>query len=283
MAFMKISRILSALTALFLILTPLTGCRQKGAVKTAYPDKKAGFQLEKPAADEEIAIMHTSMGDIKIRFFPEGAPKAVQNFKTHSKNGYYDGLTFHRVINEFMIQGGDPDGNGGGGTSIWGGDFEDEFDPNLLNLRGSLAMANSGPNKNGSQFFINQAPASKFDKDDYDIKKIKQQYKEYFEQNKLAISQQYGYTNWKDFYEANYVPAPDPKLVPGDIWRIYEKTGGNISLDGAWRAEGGHTVFGQVFEGMDIVDNIAAVKTDSNDKPLTDVTINTIEIINYKG
>lgn len=277
----KINRLLYAATAVMLAI-PLTACSKK-TISSVYTDKKVGFQLEKPADGEEIAIMHTSEGDIKIRFFPEAAPKAVENFKTHSKNGYYDGLTFHRVINDFMIQGGDPNGNGTGGESIWNKPFEDEFDSKLVNIRGSLAMANSGANTNGSQFFINQAPASKFPgKSQFDEAKIKKEYKEYFEKNRLAIAQNYGYTNWEDFYKASHVLAPDPKLVPNEVWKLYEKYGGNISLDGAWRASGGHTVFGQVFEGMDVVDAIAEVETDNNDKPINDVTIESIEIVEYK-
>ncbi len=117
----------------------------------------SAVQLKIPGSGDTVAVMHTSMGDIKILLFPERAPKTVENFVTHSKNGYYDGLKFHRVINDFMIQGGDPRGNGTGGESIWGGSFADEFDEQLHNLRGALSMANSGPNTNGSQFFIVQA------------------------------------------------------------------------------------------------------------------------------
>ena len=117
----------------------------------------ATIQLSKPESGDTLAVMHTNMGDIKIKLFPEKAPKAVENFVTHSKNGYYNGLKFHRVINGFMIQGGDPRGNGTGGESVWGGSFADEFDPELHNLRGALSMANSGPNTNCSQFFIVQA------------------------------------------------------------------------------------------------------------------------------
>ena len=114
-------------------------------------------QTQAPASGEEVAVIKTSKGDIFVRLFPEHAPKAVENFKTHAKNGYYDGLIFHRVINDFMIQGGDPTGSGMGGESIWGKSFEDEFTPELHNLRGALSMANAGPNTNGSQFFIVQA------------------------------------------------------------------------------------------------------------------------------
>ena len=103
-------------------------------------------QLENPIAGETVAVLDTTRGTIKIRLFPSEAPKAVENFTTHAKNGYYDGLIFHRVIKDFMIQGGDPTGTGCGGESIWGSSFEDEFSSNLCNLKGSLSMANSGKN-----------------------------------------------------------------------------------------------------------------------------------------
>ncbi|ENI8960198.1 peptidylprolyl isomerase [Listeria monocytogenes] len=116
-------------------------------------------QLSKEVAPNEIeGEMITNRGTIRIKLFPEIAPKTVENFVTHSKNGYYDGLIFHRVIPEFMIQGGDPDGRGTGGESIWGESFEDEFSTEAFNLRGALSMANAGPNTNGSQFFIVQKP-----------------------------------------------------------------------------------------------------------------------------
>ncbi|EMD1122326.1 peptidylprolyl isomerase [Listeria innocua] len=116
-------------------------------------------QLSKEVAPNEIeAEMITNRGTIRLKLFPEIAPKTVENFVTHSKNGYYDGLIFHRVIPEFMIQGGDPDGRGTGGESIWGESFEDEFSTEAFNLRGALSMANAGPNTNGSQFFIVQKP-----------------------------------------------------------------------------------------------------------------------------
>ncbi len=116
------------------------------------------IQFEQPAAGSIVAEMKTGMGDITILLFPDKAPKAVENFTNHAKNGYYDGLKFHRVIPGFMIQGGDPRGNGTGGESIWGRPFQDEFTMDLWNFRGALSMANSGPNTNGSQFFIVQAP-----------------------------------------------------------------------------------------------------------------------------
>ena len=108
------------------------------------------------------AVVKTNMGDITIQLFPEEAPKTVENFVGLSKKGYYDGVIFHRVIPNFMIQGGDPTGSGMGGESFFGGNFEDEFSPSLFNLNGALSMANAGPNTNSSQFFIvtmNDIPA----------------------------------------------------------------------------------------------------------------------------
>ena len=130
-------RAASAVLSAFLLFS-LAGCSSgsepSNNIGTQYADKAYGFQLEAPAAGEQVAVMHTSKGDITLRFFPEAAPKAVQNFKEHAEKGYYDGLLFHRVIQDFMIQGGDPKGNGTGGESIFGSKFEDEFDQKLLNL-----------------------------------------------------------------------------------------------------------------------------------------------------
>lgn len=108
-------------------------------------------------AGDQIAVMKTNMGDMEILLFPEAAPKAVENFTSLAKQGYYDGIIFHRVIKDFMIQGGDPTGTGMGGESTWGKPFEDEFSDEARNFCGALSMANAGPNTNGSQFFIVQA------------------------------------------------------------------------------------------------------------------------------
>lgn len=113
-------------------------------------------QLNLDQAKGPKATMKTNHGDIVIQLFPEEAPMTVENFVRLAQKGYYDGVTFHRVISDFMIQGGDPEGTGAGGQSIWGHNFEDEFSNELFNLRGALSMANAGPNTNGSQFFIVQ-------------------------------------------------------------------------------------------------------------------------------
>jgi peptidyl-prolyl cis-trans isomerase B (cyclophilin B) len=194
-----------------------------------------GFpQLSTEVSDDEKLIeMETSMGNIKIKLFPEYAPKAVENIVKHSEEGYYDGLIFHRVIKDFMIQGGDPSGNGTGGESIYGKPFEDEFSKNLYNLRGALSMANSGTNTNGSQFFIVQSNA------------LDPAMKEQME-------------------KAGY---------PKEIIEAYVKNGGTPWLDNR------HTVFGQVVDGMDIVDKIANTPVGAQDKPEKEVIIKEINVL----
>lgn len=244
-------------------------------------------QLAMPVAGDLVAVMHTTMGDISIRLFPEFTPKTVENFTTHAKNGYYDGIVFHRVIKDFMIQGGDPTATGCGGESIWGHSFKDEFCYELHNLRGALSMANAGPGTNGSQFFINQAgPDGKgVDslKSQYSYSTMYNQMVNYYSQYVQMYGQQFTakYPTADSFIEANGGISPDSRLVPEEVWELYAQHGGNIHLDGAWRATGGHTVFGQVYSGMDVVDAIAAVETGTNNKPVADVIIESIEITTY--
>jgi peptidylprolyl isomerase domain and WD repeat-containing protein 1 len=109
---------------------------------------RAGKDVERQVKDSgAAAIIHTTMGDIHVRLFPEVAPKTVENFVTHSRNGYYNGTIFHRVIKKFMIQCGDPLGDGTGGESIWGGEFEDEFSSLRHDKPYTLSMANAGPSE----------------------------------------------------------------------------------------------------------------------------------------
>ncbi|NNF05575.1 MAG: peptidylprolyl isomerase [Candidatus Eisenbacteria bacterium] len=158
-----------------------------------------------PGPETEVAVIKTNKGDVKIRFYPKVAPKTVANFKGLAAKDYYDGVTFHRVIKQFMIQGGDPTGTGRGGSSLWGGKFEDETDPSLTFSRpGLLAMANAGPNTNSSQFFITQVPT--------------------------------------------------PHL------------------------NGKHTIFGEVMEGMDVVNAICAVPVGAGSKPTSPVVIQDVVI-----
>lgn len=111
-------------------------------------------QVHNEGTEIKEVIMHTNKGDVKLALYPELAPKTVENFLSLAEKDYYNGIIFHRVISDFMIQGGDPTGTGMGGESIFGEQFEDEFTPYLFNVRGALSMANAGPNTNGSQFFI---------------------------------------------------------------------------------------------------------------------------------
>lgn len=135
------------LIMVILLIISVTGCGKKDRAD----------QFAKPEDGETVAeIVIKDYGSIHVKFFEDAAPKATENFITHAKEGYYDGLTFHRIIDDFMIQGGDPTGTGSGGESIWGGSFEDEFSKDLQPYRGALCMANSGPDTNGSQFFIVQ-------------------------------------------------------------------------------------------------------------------------------
>lgn len=113
-------------------------------------------QLDLETVEGPVATIKTNHGDLVIKLFPDQAPKTVANFVALAKDGYYDGVIFHRIISDFMIQGGDPTGTGMGGESIYGESFEDEFSEEVYNLRGALSMANAGPNTNGSQFFIVQ-------------------------------------------------------------------------------------------------------------------------------
>jgi len=173
--------------------------------------------------ENPIAVFDTTMGTFKVKLFAEKVPITVDNFVTHANNGYYDGVIFHRVIKDFMIQGGDPNGDGTGGYAAkyheGYGDknnqetwvIPDEFDEDLSNVRGTISMANRGSNTGGSQFFINVVDNS------------------YLDFNKEPLQNK-------------------------------------------------HAVFGEVIEGMDVVDAISEVKT-TNDKPDADVVINSITII----
>lgn len=150
--------------------------------------------------------LHTNHGDITLEVFADKVPKTAKNFVELAKKGYYDGTIFHRVIQDFMIQGGDPTGTGRGGESIYGEKFEDEFHPELSHKKWFVSMANAGPNTNGSQFFIVHAEE----------------------------------TTWLD---------------------------------------GKHSVFGQVVTGMEVIETIATVPTDSGDKPFKKVEITRTTIV----
>ncbi|MBQ8598715.1 MAG: peptidylprolyl isomerase [Oscillospiraceae bacterium] len=221
-------KILALLLAGVMALS-FAGCQQETSEnESSLPETETSAypQLaDKPAQDSEVAIVETEAGTIKMCFYPEYAPKAVENFLTHAKEGYYDGLTFHRIIDDFMIQGGDPEGNGTGGESIWGEGFGEEITVNLRHFRGAVCMAKSSlPDSQGSQFYIVdgiEIPDS-----------LISQMEEMGEEN-----------GW-----------------PEEVIKGYEELGGYPMLDLQY------TVFGQVFEGMDVVDELIenAIVEDSN-------------------
>lgn len=195
-------------------------------------------QLAEPSEGDTVAtITVKNFGDIKVRFFPDSAPKAVENFITHAKNGYYDGLKFHRVIEDFMLQSGDPNGDGTGGESIWKDDFNTEIDINLHSYKGALCMARTNITKScGSQFYIVQAgPETITD----------------------SVLSEYGFSN--------------------EVINNYKTIGGYPYLDGQY------TIFGQVYDGLDVVDKIAAVEKNISDMgeesvPVEDVVIEKIVV-----
>ncbi len=178
--------------------------------KQVNKNKEKKMQIENLSKEYKYALIKTNLGDIKVKFYDEDSPNTVNNFLTLAKNHFYDNTKFHRVIKDFMIQGGDPNSKDDSKKNLWGTGgpgyrFEDEINAHKL-VRGSLAMANSGPNTNGSQFFIVTAKE----------------------------------TPWLD---------------------------------------GRHTNFGEVVEGMDVVDKIENVKTEGPDRPVEDVVIKTIELL----
>lgn len=189
-------------------------------------------QINPEGSNVTKAVLNTNKGAVTLALYPDLAPKTVENFVGLAKQDYYNGIIFHRVISDFMIQGGDPTGTGMGGESIWGEQFEDEFSPLLFNLRGAISMANSGPNTNGSQFFI------------------------------VTASQVPG----------QMVGQMEAAGYPEEVISAYTEQGGTPWLDHK------HTVFGQVIDGMDVVDEINKTATNPSDRPLEDVVIESIEI-----
>ena len=220
------------------------------------------LQLTPVQPGEELVVMHTNHGDITIRLFPDEAPLAVENFLTHARDGFYDGVTFHRVISGFMIQGGCPEGTGRGGDSIWGQPFGLEPSLNLRHFRGALAMAHAG-GAMGSQFYFVQST------------NIDGQTRELF--------------NMMEF--DGFIDMPIGRFIDGrrvyinDIHSLEEFNhfrtyGGTPFLD--WHHnQNAHTVFGHVVEGMDVVDSIANTPRNIADRPEEDVIIEGFSFITY--
>lgn len=223
-------KLVAGILSAVLLLALVTGCGKKVEL----------LQYGSTDGLPKVTMTVAGYGDIVMVLYPEEAPKTVENFLTLAKDGYYDGVQFHRVIEQFMLQGGDPTATGTGGQSTWGTPFEDEFSDNLYCFRGALCMANSGQNTNGSQFFIVQAETADSD-----------------------FQASIDYHKQKGYGRTEYAQEVKDK---------YAEVGGTPHLDGM------HTVFGQVIEGMDVVDQIAAVPVDANSKPLEPVKIQSIAV-----
>lgn len=224
---------------------------------TLSEEAKKLLQFAPLAKGDMIAdIVIDGFGTIRIKLFSEQAPLAVENFVTHAKAGYYDGITFHRVIEDFMIQGGDPTGTGSGGESIWKEMFQDELSDELHPYRGALCMANRGENTNSSQFFLVQA----------DAKSVEEL---------IYLLEEGSKTTLKDYIIKNFGVELSNQLIDK-----YTKYGGTPWLTSY------HTVFGQIFEGFDVLDAVAKVAVtnpaDNQYKPLEPVIIEKIIITEWK-
>lgn len=221
------------------------------------------LQLTPLAPGEELAVLHTNMGDITLRFFPEEAPLAVENFITHARDGYYDGVIFHRVMPNFMIQTGDPTGTGAGGESIWGHPFGLEYSFNLRHFRGGLAMAHAGGAMQ-SQFYIVQNPGlmPAFRMEFEFLKEMQDEIIGRFSDGRLVY--------WRDVH-------------PLDGLEYFIENGGTPHLDWFWAETPPHTVFGHVVDGMDVVDAIAGVELVGGSRPVEDIIIERISFIRYSN
>lgn len=258
-------KMLAAALAGVMMAGMLSGCADKSPNSTLSVKQLALV----PEVGQQIATIKVKdYGDIKIMLFPEVAPKGVENFVTHAQNGYYDGLKFHRVIEDFMAQTGDPNGDGTGGESIWGEDFELEVSDSLHHFNGAVAYANSGPNTNGSQFYLVYASSPGTVEE---MKEVNKQTAAQIEALKEA------YPDMADQIDAIYsVPYPEDEA----LLEQYSQLGGAPWLDGSY------TIFGQIYEGMDVLAKIMASPKDSaitddngnNYVPSPDILIETIEV-----
>ncbi len=267
----------AAILAALISVTALAGCSSNDIFRN-YSANDYNKQFAAPVKGDTMARFTTSLGEIVVKLFPKEAPKAVENFTTHAKQGYYDGMKFHRVISEFMIQTGDPTGTGYGGESIWGKPFEDELISYLSPYYGALCMANAGDNTNGSQFFF----VTMTDKDIEVYRRLNMDVEDRYKVTDAKINKwaEVGGAIYLDYQMQNLKKQTYP-----NSYTVYH-----------------HTTFGQVVEGMDVVEAISRVKTYGEkevteaqikygrdqkevvkDMPVEDVIVEHIEIYTYGG
>lgn len=224
-------RIFTLLIALCLFFTACSGS-MPGSEKLDVTSDEMQFAL--PMAGDTVAEFTTDKGVIKAVLFPQAAPKAVASFTHLANNGYYDGITFHRVVENMLVQSGSFDGTATGGKSAWELEFEDEFSDTLHHYNGALSMANHGEDTNGSQFFFVTAPIGRLNED---------------------TLQQMVDAGWRT-----------------EVQDAYRQAGGLPSLD--WR----YTVFGQIYEGLNVAYDISRVKADSDGKPADNVILKSVRV-----
>ncbi len=226
-------------------------------------------QLQAPVTGDLVAIIETSEGTVKVKLLPEVAPKAVKNFVELSLTDYYDGVEFHRVINDFMIQGGDPEGTGSGGQSIWGEGFALEINKNARHFSGALAMANSNDfaagrtATNGSQFYL---------VDDVTLgEDLVTELDMFAAQQDMVLEHMHApIEGEEDVYHEGDIRVKD--MFSEAVINDYKANGGTPFLDF------GYTVFGQTYEGLEVIDAISQTETGENDKPTTPVIIEDVTI-----
>ena len=212
----------------------LTGCGGGGLGGEKLNVKSDEVQFAQPVSGDTVAEFETDKGTVKVLLFPQYAPKAVHSFTVLANGGYYNGITFHRVIEDMLVQSGSFDGSATGGKSAWELEFDDEFSDRLHHYNGALSMANHGEDTNGSQFFFVTSPIGGISDE---------------------TQQQMTDAGWRT-----------------EVIDAYGQAGGLPSLD--WR----YTVFGQIYEGLDVVYGISRVKTDENDVPEKDVVIQSVKV-----
>ncbi len=234
------------LLSLAAIMLTFSACH---TIQYKVPEKfEDGDQLLMPSEGELIAIFDTTLGEMRVRLFPSQAPMAVENFMKLAQRGYYDGNLFHRVVENELVQSGDPSGTGQGGDSIWGKGFGNEFDTGLYHYKGALsyAKAHSQPKneKNRSQFFFVTKDAQYYDVD------------------------------YKQLLKKGY----SEKAAQG-----YLENSGNYRYDAKWNNysdENSYVVFGQLYEGWDVLEKINSAQTE-NQTPTEQIKINKITITTY--
>lgn len=212
----------------------LTACGGGGLGGEKLNVKSDEVQFAQPQTGDTVAEIVTDKGTIKVLLFPQYAPKAVKSFTVLADGGYYNGITFHRVVEDMLVQSGSFDGTASGGKSAWELEFDDEFSDRLHHYNGALSMANHGEDTNGSQFFFVTAPIGKISDETL---------------QRMTDAQ------WRT-----------------EVADAYKQAGGLPSLD--WR----YTVFGQIYEGLDVAYAISRVKADENGVPEKDVIIESVTV-----